>query len=57
MTARATVRLYGHWGQHPDHPVELWKAEVEGDETRLGYWAWVEARTAERAEVPPTRPH
>ena len=33
----------GHWGEHPDHKVEDWKQEVANDETRLGYWEWLEA--------------
>jgi hypothetical protein len=37
-------RSFGHWGEHPDHPVADWQAEVANDETRLGYWYWVEAR-------------
>jgi len=35
---------HGYWGEHPDHPVWEWKAEVSGGETRKGYWEWVEAR-------------
>jgi len=33
---------YGHWDSDPRFPVEDWKAEVANDETRTGYWAWVE---------------
>ena len=32
------------WGEHPDHPVADWQAEVAGADTRLGYWAWVAAQ-------------
>ena len=32
---------YGHWGEHPDFPVQDWQAEVQEGETRLGYWEWV----------------
>lgn len=32
------------WGEHPDHPVTDWQAEVANNHTRLGYWAWVAAR-------------
>lgn len=35
------IRLYGPWGEHPQHPVEDWKYAVANDDTRLGYWAWV----------------
>ncbi len=37
---------YGSWGSHPRHPVEDWQAEVADDETRLGYWDWLEQRIA-----------
>lgn len=33
---------YGVWGEHPAYPVDDWQAEVENDETRQGYWEWVE---------------
>lgn len=33
---------YGSWGSHPNHPVEDWQSEVADDETRLGYWDWLE---------------
>ena len=32
---------FGHWGDHPVHPVSEWKQEVQADNTRLGYWQWV----------------
>ena len=35
---------YGHWYSDHRFPVEDWQAEVANDETRLGYWAWVENR-------------
>lgn len=38
---------FGHWGEHPDHPVSDWQAEVSNDETRLGYWYWVESKLAD----------
>ena len=33
----------GVWGEHPEHPVSDWAAEAYDDNTRLGYWEWVEA--------------
>jgi len=30
-----------HWEEDPDHSIEDWKAEIQADETRLGYWQWV----------------
>jgi hypothetical protein len=44
MTKEELVAKYGHWGEHPENPVSDWKTEVEADETRLGYWEWVEGR-------------
>ena len=35
---------YGHWGSHPDFPISDWQDEVSNDETRLGYWYWVEVK-------------
>jgi hypothetical protein len=35
---------FGHWGEHPDFPVSDWQDEVASDETRLGYWIWVEVK-------------
>lgn len=34
-----------HWQDNPAHPVEDWKYEVANDHTRLGYTAWIDART------------
>ena len=31
------------WGEHEGWPVEDWQRAVSEDETRLGYWEWVEA--------------
>jgi len=33
-----------YWGEHPEHLVSDWKREVAEDDTRLGYWAWVQRR-------------
>ena len=32
------------WAEDPDHSSEQWKYEVENDDTRRGYWDWVEAQ-------------
>lgn len=37
----------GHWGAHPEHPVEDWRFEVANDDTRLGYWPWVAQKIEE----------
>lgn len=44
-------RFGGTWGEHPDWPVSDWQSEVASDDTRLGYWEWVEARLEEAAEA------
>lgn len=47
MIGANTLRAYGPWGEHPEHPVAYWKYAVANDDTRLGYWPWVEARMCE----------
>jgi hypothetical protein len=42
LEAEDLAKEYGHWGEHPHYPVADWQAEVLNDETRLGYWYWVE---------------
>ena len=32
------------WDDDPDYPVAGWQDEVANDDTRLGYWQWVEAQ-------------
>ena len=39
----------GIWGEHPDYQVSDWQHEVANDETRSGYWSFVEGRI-EQAE-------
>ena len=29
------------WGEHPNHPMKEWRAEVHCQNTRVGYWDWV----------------
>jgi thiamine kinase-like enzyme len=57
-----TLPLYdqhgGYWGEHPEHAISDWQYEVSNDETRQGYWDWVESRleeAAEEAEEPDAR--
>jgi hypothetical protein len=33
-----------YWEPDTDYPVEDWKAEVAANETRLGYWDWIESK-------------
>lgn len=33
---------YGVWGNHPEYPVRDWKNQTKNDDTRCGYWQWVE---------------
>ena len=46
MTTEKQIRdykeLHGVWSDHPDFPSSDWKEEVANDETRLGYWDWVQ---------------
>ena len=41
------INKYGYWGEHPDHDVDSWKYEIANNDTRLGYWDWVEARESD----------
>lgn len=45
-------RYGGYWGEHPIYTVELWRYEVNNEDTRLGYWEWVvnEIRNEENEE-------
>ncbi|WP_304526880.1 hypothetical protein [Halomonas sp. I5-271120] len=38
------------WGEHPEHPLDVWQSEVADDDTRLGYWAWVLVRIEQEEE-------
>jgi hypothetical protein len=40
----------GHWGEHPEHLLVEWRADVAEDCTRLGYWEWVDARICDAEE-------
>lgn len=50
ITAEALIEEHGVWGAHPDFSVEDWKTEVENDDTRAGYWAWVATQIWTRDE-------
>ena len=32
------------WDEDPTHSIADWKYQVDNDDTRLGYWDWVEAQ-------------
>ena len=32
-----------YWSEHPDYPLEDWKYEVQSNDTRMGYWEWVQS--------------
>lgn len=42
--AEALIAEFGIWGEHPAHSVSDWKCEIANDDTRCGYWEWVEMR-------------
>lgn len=46
----------GVWGEHPDHPAEDWRIEVENHDTRAGYWDWVAGRIEALADDSATEP-
>jgi hypothetical protein len=35
------------WDEDSDYPVADWKYEIANDDTRLGYWEWVQCRRAD----------
>ena len=41
-SAQELIEEYGVWGEYPAYPVEDWQFEVENEDTRQGYWEWVE---------------
>lgn len=40
-----------YWGQDDEHSVSDWQAEISDNETRLGYWDWVEAQREQAQEA------
>ena len=40
----------GNWNQHPRVPLEDWVHEVRNDDTRQGYWSYVESKLVEWAD-------
>ena len=32
------------WDEDPNYPVADWQYDVSNDDTRLGYWEWVDAQ-------------
>jgi len=40
----------GIWGQHPSFPAADWGAEATNNDTRLGYWDWVEGTLANQLD-------
>ena len=57
--AKAATKLRntfgGHWGEHPDFPLESWIGEVKGENTRLGYWEWIASSMPEISDQEPGR--
>lgn len=38
------IKEENFWDEYPDYPLEDWKYEVANNDTRLGYWEWIEAK-------------
>lgn len=55
LDADELCKKYGSWGEHPNHPVTDWQAQVTDGDTRLGYWDWlvVELETAAEDSIEP----
>lgn len=44
MGGDAPNRPGDYWSEVPEYPVSDWQAEVANDDTRQGYWEWVESK-------------
>ena len=44
LESRVKVGHNGHWDDDNEYTIDQWKGEVQDDDTRLGYWDWVECR-------------
>lgn len=33
-----------HWDENSEYPLSDWKEEVANNETRLGYWDWIDRK-------------
>lgn len=44
---RLSEKHGGYWGEHPQYPVGDWQLEVANDDTRQGYWEWLESKLVE----------
>lgn len=42
IAAQERYAAFPHWAEHVDYPLQDWQQEVANEDTRLGYWAWVE---------------
>lgn len=54
VTLTRFLGCWKHWDEHPKHSVQDWINAVTDDETRLGYWEWVQTcleLEAEEAEA------
>ncbi|KKM94607.1 hypothetical protein LCGC14_1196500 [marine sediment metagenome] len=38
------------WSEDKEYPVSRWRDEVICDDTRLGYWEWVEHQKESKAD-------
>jgi hypothetical protein len=44
MSIQEQLGFASHWDEHPKYPLEDWKYEVVNEDTRLGYWEWVNSK-------------
>ena len=42
----------GIWAEDPEYPAADWRGEAGNDDTRLGYWEWVDNRRENAADRP-----
>jgi len=45
-----TDNMSHYWDEDPDHSSEDWKSAVAADDTRQGYWEWVDEQKEQEWE-------
>lgn len=47
MTPDKWHKEHGYWSDFPGYPMEDWRSEIINNDTRQGYWDWVDGRIEE----------
>ena len=46
----------GIWAEDPEYPATDWREEAANDDTRLGYWEWIDNQRGIDDNMPPQPP-